>query len=264
MLILPHTLAMVLGAFAPMFSQRVFEPVKLLMVGAILAPGKRTVTAALRVMGKRDDRHFQHDHRVLSRAPWPALHGGHLLLRLLLHTSVPTGPVVLGIDETIERRRGEKIAAQGMSRDPVRSAHAHVVNASGWRWVSLMLLAPIPWTMRVWGWPLLTVLSPSERYDQPRGRSPQTLWDRARHAVRLVRRWLPERALVVVGDHTSAALEWLDAVGPAVCVITRLRLDAALYEPAPPRHPRQHGRPRKKGKRRPTLEKVVIDSTTPW
>jgi len=264
MLILPHTLAMVIGAFAPLFSKRVFEHVKLLLVGAILAPGKRTVTSALRVMGKSDDRHFQNYHRVLSRAQWPALHGGRMLLRLLLHTFVPTGPVVIGIDETIERRRGEKIAAKGIYRDPVRSSHAHFVKASGLRWVSLMLLAPIPWTTRVWGLPFLTVLSPSERYYQQRGRSPQTLLDRARQAVRLVRRWLPERELVVVGDHTYAALEWLDAVGPAVCVITRLRLDAALYEPAPPRHPRQNGRPRKKGKRLPTLEKVLSDSTTHW
>jgi DDE superfamily endonuclease len=160
---------------------------------------------------------------------------------------VPTGPVVIGIDETIERRRGEKIAAKGISRAPVRSSHAHVVKASGLRWVSLMLLAPLPWTTRVWGLPLLTVLSPSERYDQPRGRSPRTLLDRARQAVRLVRHWLPERELVVVGDAASAALEWLDAVRHAVCVIPRLRLDAALYEPAPPRQPRQNGRPRKQG-----------------
>jgi DDE superfamily endonuclease len=264
MLILPHPLAMVLGAFAPMFSKRVFAHVKLLIVGAILAPGKRTVTSVLRVMGKSDDRHFQNYHRVLSRAQWPALRGGRILLRLLVRAFVPTGPVVIGIDETIERRRGEKIAAKGIYRDPVRSSHAHLVKASGLRWVSLMLLTPIPWTTRVWGLPFLTVLSPSERYYQQRSRSPRTLLDRARQAVWQVRRWLPERELVIVGDHTYAALEWLDAVRRAGCVITRLRLDAALYEPALPRQPRQNGRPRKKGKRLPTLEKVLTDSTTPW
>jgi hypothetical protein len=264
MLILPHTLAMVLGAFAPMFSKRVFEHVKLLIVGAILAPGKRTVTSVLRVMGKRDDRHFQNYHRVLSRAQWPALQGGRMLLRWLLHTFAPTGPVVIGIDETIERRRGEKIAAKGIYRDPVRSSHAHLVKASGLRWVSLMLLTPIPWTTRIWGLPFLTVLSPSERSYQQRGRAPRTLLDRAQQAVWLVRRWLPTRELVVVGDHPYAALEWLDAVRDAVCVITRMRLDAALDEPAPLRQPRQNGRPRKKGKRLPTLEKVLTDSMTPW
>jgi hypothetical protein len=112
--------------------------------------------------------------------------------------------------------------------------------------------------------PFLTILSPSERHDQQRGRSPQILLDRARQALWLVRRWLPERELVVVGDHTYAALEWLDAVCPAVCVITRLRLDAAIYEPAPPRQPWQNGRPRKKGKRLPTLEQVLTICTVPW
>ena len=249
MLILPRLLVTVIGAFAPMFSKRVFEHVKLLRVGAILAPGKRTITAVLRGMGHSDDLHFQNNHRVLSWAQWPALRGGRILLRLLVHAFVPTAPVVIGIDETTERRRGGKIAAKGIDRDPVRSSHAHFVKASGLRWVSLMLLAPIPRTTRVWGLPFLTVLSPSERYDQHRGRSPRTLLDRARQAVRLVRRWLPEQALIVVGDSAYAALERLDAVRHAVCVITRLRLDAALYEPAPPRQARQNGRPRKKGRR---------------
>lgn len=264
MLILPRPLVRVIGAFAPMFSKRVFEHAKLLVVGAILAPGQRTVTSVLRVMGKSGDRRFQNYHRVLSRARWPALRGGGILLRWLLRAFVATGPVVIGIDETIERRRGAQIAAKGIYRDPVRSSHAHFVKASGVRWVCLMLLAPIPWTARVWALPFLTVLSPSERDSQQRRRYPRTVLDRARQAVALVRRWLPNRELVVVGDHTYAALEWLDAVRHAVCVITRLRLDAALYEPAPPRKPKQNGRPRKKGKRLPTLEKILTDATTRW
>jgi DDE superfamily endonuclease len=264
MLILPYSIVMVLGAFAPMFSKRGFEHAKLLMVGAILAPGKRTVTAVLRVMGKHDERHFQNYHRVLSRARWPTLHGGAILLQLLVRAFVPTGPIVIGIDETIERRRGERIAVKGIDRDPVRSSHTHFVKASGLRWVCLMLLAPIPWAARVWALPFLTVLSPSERYYQQSGRQPRTLLDRARQAVWLMRRWLPDRELVVVGDSSYAALEWLDAVCQTVCVITRLRLDAALYEPAPPRQPRQNGRPRLKGERLPTLDRLLTASRTRW
>jgi hypothetical protein len=166
MLILPRLFVTVIGAFAPMFSKRVFEHVKLLIVGALLAPGTRTVTSVLRVIGQSDDRHFQHDHRVLSRARWSALCGGRILLRWLLRAFVPTGPVGLGIDATSARRRGTTIAATGISRDPVRSSPTHFVKASGWRWVSLMLLAPIPWTTRVWGLPFLTALSPAARYYQ--------------------------------------------------------------------------------------------------
>jgi hypothetical protein len=262
MRILPGPIAMVIGAFAPMCSKRLFEHMKLLVVGAILAPGKRTVTSVLRVMGSSHDQSFQNDPRVLNRAQGSTLRGGDILLRLLLRAFVPTGPVVIGVDETIARRRGEQIAATGIDRDPVRSSQAHFVKASGLRWVSLLLLAPIPWTRRRWGLPFLTGLSPSERYYQQRGRRPRTLLDRARQAVWRVRHWLPGRELVVVGDSTYAALEWLDSVRHVACVITRVRLDAALYEPAPPRKPKQNGRPRKKGQRLPTLEHVLTDAST--
>jgi DDE superfamily endonuclease len=254
----------VTGAFASVFSKRTFEHVKLLLVGAILAPGKRTVTAVLRVMGKSHDGHFQNYHRVLNRARWSPIKASRVLLGLLLDAFVPEGPVVIGIDETIERRRGAKLAAKGIYRDPVRSSHTHFVKASGLRWVCLMVLAPIPWIKRIWALPFLTVLTPSERYYTTHGRRPHSLLDRGRQAVRLVRRWLPTRELVVVGDRTYAALEWLDAVREAVCVITRLRLDAALYQPAPPRKPRQNGRPRKKGARLPTLAQVANNPATDW
>lgn len=260
----PMAIMTVLGAFAPLFSKRVFASVKLLLVGAILAPGKRTVTAVLRVLGKSTDAHYQNYHRVLNRAHWSSLAASRRLLGLLLDVFVPEGPVVIGIDETIERRRGERISAKGIYRDPVRSSHAHFVKASGVRWVCLMMLARIPWADRVWALPFLTVLAPSERYYQVQGRQPQSLLDRAPQMVRLVRRWVPSRELVVGGDSTYAALEWLEAVRGSACVITRLRLDAALYTPAPPRKPKQNGRPRKKGRRLPTRAHVVAAPTTPW
>jgi hypothetical protein len=205
MLTLPLAMATVIGAFAPLFSRRVFEHATSLVVGAILTPGKRTVTSVLHVMGRSHDEHFQNYHRVLSRARWLPLEARHVLLGLLLDAFVPKGPVVMGIDETIERRRGEKIAAKGIYRDPVRSSHTHFVKASGLRWVSLMVLTCIPWAARVWALPFLTVLAPSERYYQARGRRTHALLKRARQAVRLVRRWLPTRELVVVSDQTYAA-----------------------------------------------------------
>ena len=261
---LPLAMTTVMGAFAPLFSKRTFEHAKLLLVGAILAPGKRTVTAVLRVMGKSTEAHFQNYHRILNRARWSSLAASRMLLTLLLDAFVPEGPVVMGIDETIERRRGEKIAAKGIDRDPVRSSHTHFVKASGLRWVCLLGLAPIPWIDGIWALPFFTALAPSERSYMTRDRRPQSLLDRGRQAVRLVRRWLPTRELVVVGDHTYAALEWLHAVREAACVMTRLRLDAALYQPAPPRQPRQNGRPRKQGARLPTLAEVANNPATNW
>lgn len=150
------------------------------------------------------------------------------LLGLLVATFAPTGPLVVGIDETIERRRGPKIAAAGIYRDPVRSSHSHFVKVNGLRWICLHLLVPIPWAGHTWALPFLTALAPSERYAQRRHRrfKPLTLW--ARQLIRLVHRWQPDRQLVVVGDRAYAALELLAAVRPLATVVARLRLDAHL------------------------------------
>ena len=176
-------------------------------------------------------------------------------------------PVVVGLDETIERRRGAKIAAKGIYRDPVRSSKSHFVKTSGLRWISMQLLAEVPWAGRIWGLPFLTVLAPSERYNLERGRRHKTLPEWGRQMIRQLRRWLPDRALVVVADSTYAVLELLaDAAGlpQPVTVVTRLRLDAALYDPAPPREPGTKGRPRVKGERQPTLATRLLDPDTVW
>jgi len=153
----------ILGAFARLFSKRIWEHAKILVMGAILSPAERTVTAALRVMGLSGEKHFQNYHRVLNRVVWSSVEASRILLGLLIRTFARNGPVILGLDDTIERRRGAQIKAKGIYRDPVRSSHSHFVKASGLRWLSLMLLAPIPWAKRVWALPFLTVLAPSER-----------------------------------------------------------------------------------------------------
>jgi hypothetical protein len=149
----------------------------------------------------------------------------------------------------------------------VRSSHEHTVKASGLRGISLMLLVPIPWAQRVWALPFLTVLAPSERYHQTRNQRHKTLTEWARQMLKQVRRWLPMQEVVVVADSTYAALDFLASVSQwpfPVHVVTRLRLDAALYAPAPPRQPKQMGRPRLKGKRLPTLATVLNDPQTQW
>ena len=267
MLTLPPAMLNLLAPFAPLFRRCVWPYARVLVIGALLAPGQRTVTAALRIMGLEQTRRFERYHRVLSRARWSSLAASRVLLRLLVTAFVPTGPLLLGIDETIERRRGKRIAPKGIYRDPVRSSHEHFVKASGLRWICLMLLVPIPWAGRVWALPFLTALAPSERYDQAHGRCHKTLTDWARQLLLLVRRWWPDRPLIAVADSSYAALELLAACQAwpqPVTVITRLRLDAALYGPAPPRRPGQIGRPRLKGQRLPTLAAVAADPATDW
>ncbi len=176
-------------------------------------------------------------------------------------------PLILGIDETLERRRGKKIVARGIYRDAVRCGHEHFFKAGGLRWVCAMLLVPVPWAGRVWALPFLSVLAPSERYAQERGKRHKKITDWARQMLLLLRRWYPEREIVVVADRTYASLELLDrcrGLTSPITFVTRLRPDAALYEPAPPRRPGQMGRPRLKGERLPNLSALVEDPATDW
>ncbi len=266
--ILPREIITVLEHFAPLFRYGIWPTVRVLVIGAILAPGKRTVTAALRVMGLSGERHFQKYHRVLNRAPWSSRVVSQRLLQLLVAAFVPPdAPIVVGLDETIERRRGAKIAAKGIYRDPVRSSHSHFVKASGLRWVCLMLLVPIPWAKRVWALPFLTVLAPSQRYYEERGKQHKKITDWGRQMVLQLRRWVPERPLVVVADSSYAVIELLArcaCLSRPVTMVTRLRLDAALYDPAPPRAASTRGRPRLKGARQPTLAQRLRAPDTAW
>jgi hypothetical protein len=235
---------------------------QLLLIGTILTPGRRLVTEALRVMGLSQSAQFAQYHQVLNRAVWSPLDLAAVLLKLLVKTFTQPGEaLVFGIDPTIERQWGRKIAARGIYRDPVRSSNSHFVKVSGLCWISLMLLTPLPWAQRIWALPVMTVLAASERYYQQRGRTPRTLLERSAQMLKLLRRWLPERVLVMVGDSAYAALDFLSTMQQVkVTFVTRLRMDAALYEPAPPYSGK--GRPRKKGKRLPTLAQVLSASDT--
>jgi hypothetical protein len=179
----------------------------------------------------------------------------------------PSGPVVVGLDETIARRWGATIAARGRYRDAVRSSKDDFVQVRGLRWLCLLLLVPIPWAERVWALPFLTMLAPSARHDRAAGRRHTQLTEWARQALLRRRRWLPGRALVIVaasGDAALALLARCARLANPIAVVTRLRLDAALYAPAAPRQPGQRGRPRKKGQRLPTLAARLADPATTW
>ncbi|HEX8982900.1 MAG TPA: transposase [Ktedonobacterales bacterium] len=144
--ILPADVMVLLACFASVFSTRVWRHVPLLVVGAILASGQRTVAAVLRVLGLSQLATFQTYHRVLNRARWSSRQASEILFGLLVTAFAPHGPLVVGLDETVERRRGRKISAAGIYRDPVRSSRSHFVKVRGLRWICAMLLVPIPWS----------------------------------------------------------------------------------------------------------------------
>src|SRR5215207_7103439 len=266
---LPATMIQILSPFAPLFSKRVWQHAQVLLAGAILAPGRRTVSSALRAVGLDQQERFHRYHRVLSRATWSPTKASRILLGALVQTFAPKGPLVVGIDETLERRWGRKIAAKGVYRDPVRSTRERfvIVKTSALRWICVVLLAEVRWASRVWALPFLSALAYSERYAKEQGKRHKKLTEWAWQLLLQVRRWQPERQIVAVADRTYASLKLLDRcrrLSDPITFITRLRLDAALYEPAPPREAGQMGRPRLKGKRLPNLSVVAGDPATEW
>ena len=268
MLTPPNAIISALQPFSSMFRQRTWAKAQLLLVGAILAPRRRTITSALRVMGLSDEAGFAKYHHVLNRALWSSLQMSRVLLVLLIeHLTQDDEPLVFGIDETLERRRGSRISAKGVFRDAVRSSESHLVRASGLRWVTLMWLAHIPWANRTWALPILTALAPAESYHQKVGRRHKKITAWARQMIIQLRRWLPDRRIVVVTDRGYAALELLhgcQSLRQPVTFISGLKLDAALFEPAPPRMPGQIGRPRLKGQRLPSPIELLDNPDVSW
>ena len=194
MLTLPNAIVAVVIPFATLFTNPTWQKAQLLLVDTILTPGQRTVAAALRVMGRSNQRDYARYHEVLNRAVWSSRAAARVLLLLLQHLDCGDGPLIFGIDETLERRRGAKIRGAG-------------------------------------------------------------------HPSR------PHRSLVLVGDNGYAVLDLLhccQSLREPVTLIVRLRLDAALYAPAPPRQPGQNGRPALKGPRGPSLKTLLDHADVTW
>jgi hypothetical protein len=261
---LPEAIILVLAPFAPLFSHRVWLHAQVLLVGAMLAPGPRTVTAALRVMGLALERRFTNYHRVLNRARWSARHGSQILLGVLITLLLPPGAtIVVGAADTVERRFGRNIRAKGCYRDAVRSSKTHVIRCFGLKWVVMMLLVPVPWSRRVWALPFLTALCWPETKRRPRRHKTSVDW--VRQMMIQVRRWLPGRRLVLVVDGGFAAVSLaLACIKHKVVMVSRLRWDAALYHPPAP-HPKGKRGPKPlKGKRQRSLQGWAERSDTPW
>jgi hypothetical protein len=254
----------VLAPFAQLFSDRVWRHAQVLVAGALLAPGKRTVSSCLRVMGMAWEAHFTNYHRVLNRATWSAVQAGKILRGLRVRVLVPPGAtLVFGADDTLERRSGRQIKAKGCYRDAVKSSRKHVVKCFGLKWVAMMLLVPVPWAKRVWALPFLTVRCwpPQSRHQ----RHHKTSVDWVRQMVKQTRRWLPGRLLVLVVDGGFAAVALARAcVASHVTMVSRLRLDAALYHPPVPPPPGQRGRKPTKGTRQRRLKVWAARADTPW
>lgn len=265
MLTFPHEFLGLMIHYRSLFSKPVYQHVCFLIFGTILTIGNRTISSVLRTLGMSKDKGFCKYHRVLNRAHWSARHCARVLLHQLVSTFLLDAPrLVFVLDETLERRWGSKIKKRGIYRDSVRSSKSHFVKCSGLRWICMMLVTQPGWADRSWAMPFLSILACSEAYSAQRGARHKKLTDWARQMIYQLKRWLPYRELIIVTDGGYACLELLHSVCSQVTMITTLRLDAALYKPAPPRIPGKPGRNRKKGDRLPKLSEVLQDQDTQW
>ena len=200
MMSLPEAIIAVWAPFAGLFTQPVWHHVQILWMGAVRCRGPRTVASVLRVMGLGGERRFAKYHRVLNRARWSGLQGAKILLGLLIVLLPAWVPLEIGVDETSERRKGQRIHAKGRYRDAVRSTKGTVVQCYGLQWISLMRRVPLPWSTRPWAWPFLTILAPAERANTQAKRRHQTTVDGTMPAVKAISRWLGGRRWTWIGD----------------------------------------------------------------
>ena len=220
----------VLAAFASEFTRPTWKNIQTLFIGAILCRGARRITSILRVMDLKEERNFSKYHRVLSRAEWSGLALSKILLGMLIAILPVSWPILIAVDETLERRKGKKIKAKGVYRDAVRSSQSKVITSFGLKWECMTLIVPLPWCSRPWALPFLTVLAPSKKANEKAGRRHKTSIDWTRQMVKIVSRWLKHRAWILLGDGAYACMALAQAcVGQGVTLISRLRLDAQLF-----------------------------------
>jgi hypothetical protein len=263
---LPRPIISVLAHFEPLFTAPTWKKVMILVVGTVLARGRRTVTAALRLMGQQMDPHFSGFHQVLNRARWSPLAVSRRLLQVLVQTFVCAGGTVeIVMDETLERRWGRKISKRGHWRDSLRSSKKRSVSTSGLRWVTMALVVTLPWTKLRWALPFLSVLATTPKVSASLHKRHKTLARLAQQMVRVVRRWLPDVAIKVIGDGAYSVIELgLTCLKLQMSLIAPLRLDARLFAPPPAPGPHQKGRRPVVGKRLPKLSTVLQDPNTVW
>ena len=271
MLKLPSEFQSTISYFSYEFRKDVWSKVELLLLGAIICPGSRTICNILRSVGLHWEKNFPKYHRLLSQDKWSAKKLSGVLLGLLVKTFVPKGEaLVFGLDDTIERRWGAKIRKRGIYRDPVRSSKSHFVKCSGLRWLSLMVLTPLPWLEKgvSWALPVLTVLCPSERFYKKQNKQTKklTTW-----TVQILS-WLSRKCRAIghpvylVGDGSFATLKlFIHAQKVSIGMIARMKFNARLFHFPPTNYPKNKRGPKPLvGKRLLDMEKRLTDKRIKW
>jgi len=262
---LPPAIILVLAAFQPAFTRPTFAKVRILVIGALLTRGRHTVAAALRQMGLHQQSTWSKYHHVLNRSNWSSLVVSRILLKLVVATFIAPGGIVdIVIDETLERRWGPKIAKRCHWRDSRLSSRHMNVTTSGLRWVVMAVVVTLPWTHRRWPLPFLSVLATTPTGSHQLLKRHKTVPRLAQQMVKLVRRWLPDVPMRVMGDTAYSVIDLGTVCHKVhVALIAPLRLDARLFAP-PPLSKARTGRPRIVGQRLADLRVVLGDPASVW
>ncbi|QBQ55051.1 hypothetical protein E3U44_11405 [Nitrosococcus wardiae] len=261
---LPAEIIAILSAFAPVMRVTTWLKAEILLIGAFLCQGPRRISSILRVLGKSNERRFEKYHRVLNRDKGSCALCAKILLGLWVALLPADFPIIIAVDETLERRKGKMIKAKGCYRDAVRSTERRVVKCFGLKWICMALIIPLPWNERPWALPFLTVLAPSKAANERRNREQRTVVDWTVVMLRLVSRWL-RKSWILVGDGAYACIELGHHCRKhGVTLISILRRDVNLYEfPEPPR-PGKRGRKSTKGKPIAKLKDMAKDAGQNW
>ena len=260
----PPAILAVLQPFATIFLQkRVFRKAMTLFIGCILCTGGVTICAALRAVGLITDRSYSRFHRLLNRNHWNMLLASKILLQMIIK-AFPSEILTFSVDDTIERRRGKRIKAKGIFKDPVATGSGKPVTCSGLRWTPVMILVRVPFMKRTVALPFLTILSPSERTSKKMGRrhkSPQRFAEQVCH---LLRRWFPKHTIAFVADAGYATTGLFRACRKQkINLVTRAKSNLRFFKSAPPRTGKK-GRPRNKGERLPSLKDLRNNGNLKW
>jgi hypothetical protein len=263
---LPGEIIPVIAHFAPAFTQPTYQKVQVLVIGTILAKGRRTVTSALRAMGKEQEPGWSKYHQVLNRSRWSGLQVSQLLLGLIVATFMAgDGLVTIAVDETLERRWGPQIRKRGHWRDSLASSRQVNVSSSGLRWLVLAVVLNVPWTHYALALPFLSVLLTTPKVSERLGKRHKTVAQVTGQTVAWLRRSLPGRPIHLVGDGAYAVIALgLTCQHHQVTLIAPLRLDARLFEPPVRTVGKRRGRPAGVGARLPNLAEIATLPTTRW
>jgi DDE superfamily endonuclease len=260
---LPDFAVPVLSTFQPAFSPPTSNRFLVLLLGAIVTTGRQTITHIVRTVRHHATGHVSSYPRVFSPRRWSAWELARMLLTFLLHSGVPSGPVLLAGDDTVAERPGPNVFGQGRHRDGVRSTHSYTAYRWGHKWVVVSVLVKFPFATRPWALPVLIALYRDPDWDQAHGTRHQTPAHLARLLLARVIRWFPERQFMFVGDTgygTSETARLCSRYGRQLTVVSTFYGAAALYEPPPPRTPSTMGRPRVKGQKLASPQAVVANT----